>query len=53
MAATYVLVPGGGQGDWCYRSVARLLRYHGHDMMVTEPAWVAEKLMLVTPEKLG
>ncbi|CDO90422.1 hypothetical protein AWC29_25740 [Mycobacterium triplex] len=96
MAATYVLVHGGGHGGWCYQPVARLLRSHvhqvyapsltneaelaqlpqshlcttmymrwrdvdglrrkanrrlwdldtGHDMMITEPGWVAEKLML-------
>ncbi|MGO9877584.1 MAG: alpha/beta fold hydrolase [Acidimicrobiia bacterium] len=30
--ATYVLVPGGGHGSWCYQRVARLLRLTGHDV---------------------
>ena len=30
MAATYVLVHGGGHGGWCYQAVARLLRAAGH-----------------------
>ena len=28
--ATYVLVPGGGHGGWCYQRVARLLEADGH-----------------------
>ena len=79
MAATFVLVHGGGHGGWCYQSVARLpalipqthpctmfMRWRdvdalrdqangrlwatGHEMMLTEPGWVAEKLMLAVPE---
>jgi hypothetical protein len=75
MAATYVLVHGGGPGGWCYQPVAGLPQSHlcttlymrwrdvvdlrqkangrvwdldtGHDMMITEPGWVADKLMLL------
>jgi len=31
--ATFVLVPGGGHGGWCYAN-----------LMITEPAFVADAL---------
>ncbi len=32
MAATFVLVHGGGHGGWCWQPTARLLRAMGHDV---------------------
>lgn len=33
--ATYVLVPGGGHGGWCYQFVAQMLRNNGHFVTAT------------------
>lgn len=32
MAATFVLVHGGGHGGWCWQPTARVLRQHGHEV---------------------
>ena len=46
MAATYVLVHGGGHGGWCYQPVARLLRSHGHDVYAPSLTGLGERAHL-------
>lgn len=46
MAATYVLVPGGGHGGWCYQPVARLLRSHGHEVYTPSLTGLGERAHL-------
>jgi hypothetical protein len=41
--STYVLVPGGGHGGWCYKKVARLLREAGHDVRALTLTGVGER----------
>jgi pimeloyl-ACP methyl ester carboxylesterase len=47
--ATYVLVPGGAHGGWCYQRVARLLRSAGHDVYSLTLTGVGERSHLVGP----
>jgi pimeloyl-ACP methyl ester carboxylesterase len=47
--ATYVLVPGGGHGGWCYQRVARLLRDAGHEVYAPTLTGVGERSHLVGP----
>jgi pimeloyl-ACP methyl ester carboxylesterase len=46
MTATYVLVHGGGHGGWCYQSVARLLRAHGHEVYAPSLTGLGERAHL-------
>ena len=48
--ATYVLVPGGAHGGWCYQKVARLLRAAGHEVYALTLTGVGERSHLVSPE---
>jgi pimeloyl-ACP methyl ester carboxylesterase len=50
--ATYVLVPGGGHGGWCYQSVAELLRNHGHRVYTPTLTGVGERVHLLS-RKVG
>jgi len=43
MAATYVLVHGGGHGGWCYQPVARLLRAKGHQVYAPSLTGLGER----------
>jgi pimeloyl-ACP methyl ester carboxylesterase len=47
--ATYVLVPGGGHGGWCYKRVARLLRGAGHDVYTPTLTGIGERSHLLHP----
>jgi pimeloyl-ACP methyl ester carboxylesterase len=47
--ATYVLVPGGAHGGWCYQRVARILRSHGHDVYTPTLTGVGERSHLLRP----
>ncbi|WP_018504335.1 alpha/beta hydrolase [Parafrankia discariae] len=46
--ATYVLVPGGGHGGWCYQLVARLLRAAGHEVYAPTLTGVGERAHLAS-----
>ncbi|BBZ41077.1 alpha/beta fold hydrolase [Mycobacterium conspicuum] len=46
MAATYVLVHGGGHGGWCYQPVARLLRSAGHEVYAPSLTGLGERAHL-------
>jgi pimeloyl-ACP methyl ester carboxylesterase len=48
--ATYVLVPGGGHGGWCYQGIATLLRSHGHDVYTPTLTGVGERAHLLSPQ---
>jgi pimeloyl-ACP methyl ester carboxylesterase len=48
--ATYVLVPGGAHGGWCYQKVARLLRAAGHEVYALTLTGVGERSHLVSAE---
>jgi pimeloyl-ACP methyl ester carboxylesterase len=41
--ATYVLVPGGAHGGWCYQRVARLLRSAGNEVYTPTMTGVGER----------
>jgi pimeloyl-ACP methyl ester carboxylesterase len=43
MAATYVLVHGGGHGGWCYQPVAGLLRTAGHQVYAPSLTGLGER----------
>jgi hypothetical protein len=43
LLATYVLVPGGGHGGWCYQPVSRLLRAQGHDVYAPSLTGLGER----------
>jgi pimeloyl-ACP methyl ester carboxylesterase len=47
---TYVLVPGGAHGGWCYQKVARLLREAGHEVYALTLTGVGERSHLVSPD---
>lgn len=49
MAATYVLVHGGGHGGWCYQHVARLLRAQGHEVYTPTLTGLGERAHLLSP----
>jgi pimeloyl-ACP methyl ester carboxylesterase len=46
--ATYVLVPGGAHGGWCYQRVARILRNAGHDVHTPTLTGVGERSHLLS-----
>ncbi|MFF3372205.1 alpha/beta fold hydrolase [Streptomyces sp. NPDC002680] len=46
--ATYVLVPGGAHGGWCYQRVARILRAAGHDVHTPTLTGVGERSHLLS-----
>ena len=48
--ATYVLVPGGAHGGWCYQPVARLLRAEGHEVYALTLTGVGERSHLLGPD---
>ena len=48
--ATYVLVPGGAHGGWCYRYVAEILRASGHDVYTPTLTGVGERSHLLGPD---
>jgi pimeloyl-ACP methyl ester carboxylesterase len=48
--ATYVLVPGGAHGGWCYQRVARILRSAGHDVYTPTMTGVGERSHLLRPD---
>jgi pimeloyl-ACP methyl ester carboxylesterase len=48
--ATYVLVPGGGHGGWCYQRVAKLIRAQGHRVYTPTLTGVGERFHLLGPE---
>jgi pimeloyl-ACP methyl ester carboxylesterase len=48
--ATYVLVPGGAHGGWCYQKVARLLRKSGHEVCALTLTGVGERSHLVSAD---
>ena len=45
---TFVLVPGGGHGGWCYQQVAKLLRAQGHRVYALTLTGLAERAHLLT-----
>jgi pimeloyl-ACP methyl ester carboxylesterase len=47
--ATYVLVPGGAHGGWCYQRVAAILRSAGHDAYAVTLTGVGERSHLLRP----
>ena len=48
--ATYVLVPGGAHGGWCYQKVTRLLQAAGHEVYALTLTGVGERSHLVTAD---
>jgi pimeloyl-ACP methyl ester carboxylesterase len=48
--ATYVLVPGGAHGGWCYQPVARRLRGAGHEVYALTMTGVGERSHLLTAD---
>ncbi len=48
--ATFVLVPGGGHGGWCYGPVARRLRAAGHEVYTLTLTGVGERSHLLSPD---
>jgi pimeloyl-ACP methyl ester carboxylesterase len=48
--ATYVLVPGGGHGGWCYQSVAQMLRNKGHFVYTPTLTGLGERFHLLRPD---
>lgn len=50
MAATFVLVHGGGHGGWCYQPVARLLRAQGHEVYAPTLTGLGERSHLLNPD---
>jgi pimeloyl-ACP methyl ester carboxylesterase len=48
--ATYVLVPGGWLGGWCWQPIARALRQRGHDVYPVTLTGLGERVHLATPE---
>lgn len=47
--STFVLVPGGGHGGWCYSPVARILRAAGHEVFAPTLTGVGERAHAVHP----
>lgn len=47
---TYVLVPGGGHGGWCYQSVAQKLRSKGHLVYTPTLTGLGERFHLLRPD---
>jgi pimeloyl-ACP methyl ester carboxylesterase len=48
--ATYVLVPGGGHGGWCYQPVAKLLRAQGHQVYAPTLTGLADRSHLLSSD---
>ena len=48
--ATYVLVPGGAHGGWCYQKVTRLLQAAGHEVYALTLTGVGERSHLVSAD---
>jgi pimeloyl-ACP methyl ester carboxylesterase len=48
--ATYVLVPGGGHGGWCYAKVKRLLESAGHEVFAPSLTGLAERSRALSPD---
>jgi pimeloyl-ACP methyl ester carboxylesterase len=48
--ATFVLVPGGAHGGWCYQRVARRLQAAGHIVYAVTCTGVGERSHLVSPD---
>ncbi len=48
--ASYVLVPGGGHGGWCYQPVARRLQAAGHGVYPLTLTGVGERSHLLSPD---
>jgi pimeloyl-ACP methyl ester carboxylesterase len=46
--STYVLVPGGGHGGWCYAKVKPLLERHGHAVFAPSLTGLAERSHLLS-----
>lgn len=47
--ATFVLVPGGAHGGWCYQKVARRLRARGHEVHAPSLSGIGEHSHQVHP----
>jgi pimeloyl-ACP methyl ester carboxylesterase len=47
--ATFVLVPGGAHGGWCYQKVARLLRSEGHEVHALTLSGLGERSHQLNP----
>ena len=47
--STYVLVPGGGHGGWCYSKVKQRLEGAGHEVFAPSLTGLAEHSHLVSP----
>src|SRR3712207_6504727 len=47
--ATFVLVPGGGLGGWCWTKVVPLLRTAGHAVHAPTLTGLGERAHLLTP----
>jgi pimeloyl-ACP methyl ester carboxylesterase len=50
VASTFVLVPGGAHGGWCYQRVARRLQASGHLVHAVTLTGVGERAHLVNPQ---
>jgi pimeloyl-ACP methyl ester carboxylesterase len=48
--ATFVLVPGGWHGGWCWKYVTPLLRTAGHDVFTPTLTGVGERARLARPD---
>lgn len=48
--ATYVMVPGGAHGGWCYQRVARILRSEGHEVYAQSLTGLGERSHLVSAD---
>ena len=46
MVATYVLVPGGWDGTWHWRSIAQLLQAPGHEVLAVTLTGLGERAHL-------
>lgn len=47
--STFILVPGGGHGGWCYQKVARMLRAEGHEVHALTLSGLAERSHQLNP----
>lgn len=47
--STYVLVPGGGHGGWCYAKVKRRLERAGHEVFAPSLTGIGERSHLLSP----
>ncbi len=48
--STFVFVPGGWHGGWCWRRVADPLRAQGHDVYTPTLTGLGERVHLLSPE---